>query len=241
MGSQSILQPRHLFLGLVATLFANTALAQTLATTVPLVLPSATAYDSKGNLYLAEAANHQVRKVDTAGHITTVAGTGTQGFDGDAGQATAALLDSPQGLAVGPASLYIADTHNHRIRKVDLTSGVITTIAGGFNAGSAGDNGPAAGATLDRPTALTLDPQGNLYLADIGSHRIRRITASTGIITTVSGAGTQGFGATVAPPLPRSSILPRAWPSMQSATSTLPTRTTNASAASTLPPEPSLP
>src|SRR5215469_2368082 len=194
MGSSSILQPRRLLLCLLAALHANTALAQTLATTVPLVLPSAIAYDSKGNLYLAEAANHIVRKVDTADHITTVAGTGIQGFDGDGGQATAALLDSPQGLAVDSTSLYIADTHNHRIRKVDLASGLITTIAGSSNARSAADNGPAAAATLDRPTALTLDPQGNLYLADIGSHRIRRITASTSVITTVAGTGTQGSG-----------------------------------------------
>jgi hypothetical protein len=193
MGSQSILQPHRLFVCLLATLIANAAFAQTLATTVPLVLPSAIAYDSQGNLFLAETANHVVRRVDTAGHITTIAGTGTQGFDGDGGQASAALLDSPQGLAVNSSSLYIADTHSHRIRKVDLSSGVITTIAGSSNPGSTGDNGPATSATLDTPTALTLDNQGNLYLADVGSHRIRKIAAASGIITTVAGTGTQGF------------------------------------------------
>jgi hypothetical protein len=193
MGSQSILQPHRLFVCLLATLIANAAFAQTLATTVPLVRPSAIAYDSQGNLYLAETANHVIRRVDTAGHITTVAGTGTQGFDGDGGQASVALLDSPQGLAVNSSSLYIADTHNHRIRKVDLSSGVITTIAGSSNPGSTGDNGPATSATLDTPTALTLDTQRNLYLADIGSHRIRKIAAATGIINTVAGTGTQGF------------------------------------------------
>ena len=193
MGSLSILQPRRLLLCLLAALPANAALAQTLATTVPLILPTAIAYDPQGNLYLAEAANHTVGKVDSAGHITIVAGTGTQGFDGDGGQATAALLDSPQGLAADSASLYIADTHNHRIRKVDLTRGIIITIAGSSKVGSAGDSGLATSATLDTPTALTLDNKGNLYLADIGSHCIRRIAPATGTISTVAGTGTQGF------------------------------------------------
>jgi sugar lactone lactonase YvrE len=106
------------------------ASSQTLATTVPLVLPSTIVFDAQGNLYISETASHIVRKVDTAGNITTVAGTGTQGFDGDGGRASAALLDSPQGLAVDATSLYIADSHNHRVRKVDLTSGTITTVVG---------------------------------------------------------------------------------------------------------------
>src|SRR5437899_1027182 len=161
MGSQSIFQPRPVvLLCLLVALLPNTTWAQTLATTVPLVLPSAVALDAQGNLYLAETANHVIRKVDASGHIAVIAGTGTQGYGGDGGPAAAALLDSPQGLAVDAASLYIGDTHNHRIRKVDLASGTITTIAGNSSSGSSGDAGLAIAATLDTPTALALDNKG---------------------------------------------------------------------------------
>ena len=194
MGSLSIFQPRRVAsLCLLMALLAGTALAQTLATTVPLVMPSAIAFDGQGNLYLADTANHVIRKVDPAGHITTVVGTGTQGFSGDGGVAPAALLDSPQGVAVNSANLYIADTHNHRIRRVQLATGIITTVAGASSIGSSGDNGPASAATLDAPTALALDNKGNLYLADTRGQRIRRIDALTGVITTVAGTGAQGF------------------------------------------------
>jgi sugar lactone lactonase YvrE len=164
------------------------------ATTTPLLLPSAIVFDARGNLYLAETANHVIRKLDTAGNLTTIAGTGTQGFGGDGGPATAAQLDSPQGLALDAnQDLYIADTHNHRIRKLNLTTGQITTIAGTGTAGSRGDNGPAVAAQLNLPTALALDTNQNLYLADTASHRIRKVAANTGTITTVAGDGTQGF------------------------------------------------
>jgi len=164
------------------------------ATTTPLLLPSAIVFDAQGNLYIAETANHIIRKLDTAGNLTTIAGTGTQGFGGDGGPATAAQLDSPQGLALDAnQNLYIADTHNHRIRKLNLATGQITTIAGTGTAGFSGDNGPAVAAQLNLPTALALDTNQNLYLADTASHRIRKIAATTGIITTVAGDGTQGF------------------------------------------------
>ncbi|HEY0162760.1 MAG TPA: Ig-like domain repeat protein [Edaphobacter sp.] len=166
--------------------------AQTAATSMPLLLPSAIAYDAAGNLYIAETTHHVIRRVDPSGAIRTIAGTGTQGFDGDNDTATSALLDSPQGLAASANALYIADTHNHRIRRVDLSSSTITTLAGTGVSGSTGDNGPAAFAMLDRPTALALDSKGNLYFADVSAHRIRRIDAATGIITTVAGAGVQG-------------------------------------------------
>jgi len=184
---------------ILATILALASLAspiysQTLATTVPLILPSAVAFDSQGNLYLAETASHTVRKVDQAGYITTIAGTGTQGFSGDGGPATAAQLDSPQGLALDTASrgLYIADTHNHRIRRIDLTSGIIVTVAGSAAPGFDGDNGPATSAHLNQPTALAVDSDGALYIADTQNHRIRKITLD-GKITTIAGIGTQGF------------------------------------------------
>ncbi len=197
MGQQSITPPPRrlpvslwvLFLLLLSTPFAHT---QTQATALPLILPSAIAYDAQGNLYIAEAGSNTIRKVDTAGLITTIAGTGTQGFSGDNGPATAARLDSPQGLALDAGNLlYIADTHNHRIRKLDLATGMITTIAGS-TAGFSGDNGLATVAQLDLPTALAIDAN-SLYIADTQNYRVRKIAIATGLITTVAGNGTQGF------------------------------------------------
>ncbi len=193
---QQIPQPSRrlpvLLWAMLLFLCASFADAQILATSVPLILPSAIAYDAAGNLYIAETGSHVIRKVDTTGKITTVAGTGTQGFSGDGGPAAAALLDSPQGLAFGGGNLFIADTHNHRIRKLNLATGQITTIAGS-TAGFSGDNGPATAAQLNLPTALALDGSNNLYIADTRNHRIRRVNLSSGTITTVAGNGTQGF------------------------------------------------
>jgi hypothetical protein len=204
MGTQSITHPPRsphaplriallLLLSLASPLNAPAQTTTVSALTVPLILPSAIVFDATGNLYFAETGNHVIRKLDTAGNITIIAGTGTQGFSGDTGPATSATLDSPQGLALDSTSnLYVADTHNHRIRKLNLTTGIITTIAGA-TPGFSGDNALATSARLNLPTALALDAAGNLYLADTGNHRIRKITASTGIITTIAGTGTQGF------------------------------------------------
>jgi sugar lactone lactonase YvrE len=160
------------------------------ATAASLALPAGIAFDSAGNLYLADLNHHVIREVNIAGIATTVAGTGEQGFSGDGGAATSALLDSPAGVAVdGAGNIYIADTHNHRIRKV--SGGTITTIAGTGVAGFAGDNGPAVSATLNNPTALALDSNGNLYIADTDNHRIRKITGTA--ISTVAGSGEQYF------------------------------------------------
>jgi sugar lactone lactonase YvrE len=195
MGQQSSTLPsrfRRIFLCLAAVILSSHGVAQTLATTVPVILPSALVYDGSGALYFAEAGRHLIRRVDLAGYITTVAGTGTQGFSGDSGLATAAELDSPQGLTVTATSLYIADTHNHRIRRITLTTGVITTVAGGLTAGFDGDSGLASAAHLNLPTALALDAAENLYFADSANHRIRKITLATGIMSTIAGDGTQG-------------------------------------------------
>jgi sugar lactone lactonase YvrE len=199
MGPPSNTTHRHtstpLWIALVFLLLSIRAHAQMVisATTIPLVLPSAIVFDPQGNLYIAETASHVIRKVDTTGAITIIAGTGTQGFSGDGSPATIAQLDSPQGLAIDAANnLYIADTHNHRIRKLNLTTGIITTIAGS-NPGFDGDTGPATAAHLNLPTAIALDPASNLYIADTQNHRIRKVAAATGIITTIAGNGTQGF------------------------------------------------
>ncbi len=160
------------------------------ATAAQLDSPSGVAADATGNLYIADTDNHRIRKVDALGIITTVAGDGTAG---DGGPAAAAQLNSPSGVAVdADGNLYIADTGNHRIRKVDAL-GIITTAAGDGTAGDGGDDGPAAAAQLDSPSGVAADADGNLYIADTNNHRIRKVDA-LGIITTVAGDGTAGFG-----------------------------------------------
>ena len=166
----------------------------TQATTVPVLLPGGVAYDSNGTLYLADTGKHVLLKVTAAGVLTTLAGTGTQGFDGDGGPATAALLDSPTGVALdGSGNVYIADSHNHRIRRVDAVSGVITTFAGTGAARSSPDGITAAGAAIDLPAALALDSAGNLFFADSRAHLIRRIDHVSGLVTTVAGNGVQAY------------------------------------------------
>jgi len=161
---------------------------------LPLVLPSAIAFDSQGNLYVADAGAHVVREVSSAGAVSIVGGTGVQGFAGDGGLATAAQLDSPMGLAVGASgNLYISDTHNQRIRKITAATGIITTIAGTGTPGFSGDGAPAKAAAFSRPTALALDGAGDLYIADTSNHRIRKVDAVSGDIATVVGNGVQGF------------------------------------------------
>jgi sugar lactone lactonase YvrE len=204
MGTQRITHPsrtRHvplrialfLLLCLISRLPVSAQTPTVSALSIPLILPSAIVFDAAGNLYFAETGHHFIRKLDTLGNITTIAGTGTQGFSGDEGPATSAALDSPQGLALDTANnLYIADTHSHRIRELNLTTGNIITVAGNAP-GFSGDTGPATSAQLNLPTALALDATGNLYIADTGNHRIRKLSLTTGIITTIAGTGTQGF------------------------------------------------
>ncbi|GGG83925.1 hypothetical protein GCM10011585_29590 [Edaphobacter dinghuensis] len=181
---------------MVASLGGYRALAQgtppsnVQATAATLAAPAQIAYDAAGNLYIADLNDNIIRKVDLAGIVTTVAGTGEQGFSGDGGAATSAQLDSPAGVAVDAAgNIYIADTHNQRIRKV--SGGTITTIAGTGTAGFSGDSGAATSAMLSNPSALAVDSSGNLYIADTDNHRIRKIAGTT--ITTVAGNGEQGF------------------------------------------------
>ena len=156
--------------------------------------PVGLAFDAAGSLYIADANNQVVRKVDTAGNITAVAGSGTQGFSGDGGPAASASLDTPVGVvADGSGNLYIADAHNQRIRVVSAATGNISTLAGNGTAGFSGDGGAASSASLALPTAVALDGAGNIYIADTNNHRIRKVTIATGIITTVAGNGTQFF------------------------------------------------
>ena len=138
--------------------------------------PGGVAVDGAGNLYIADTRNHRIRRVDTSGTITTVAGIGEGSDSGGAGPAAEAVLHWPQGVAVdGSGNVYIADTWNHRIRRVDL-SGVFTTIAGTGQGGFGGDGGPAVKAQLNYPTGVAVDEAGNVYVADSGNHRIRVLT-----------------------------------------------------------------
>ena len=156
------------------------------ATSALLYFPEGVAVDSAGTLYIADSANQRIRKVSN-GVITTVAGNGTQGFSGDNGPATSAELNFPSGVAVDSAgNLYIPEPNNSRIRKV--SNGVITSVVGN---GLVGDNGPASSGELSYPEGVAVDATGNLYIADVGNSRIRKI--SNGVITTVAGNGTQGF------------------------------------------------
>ncbi len=168
--------------------------AGVVATSVPLLLPTGVAYDGAGNLYIAEAGMHRVRRVDTQGMITTVAGDGSQGYSGDGAAATAAQMDTPTCVAVDAVGdLYVCDSHNHRIRRVDGVTGVMTTEVGTGAAGFAGDGGLARAAVLDLPVAVAVNAAGNLWVADARSHRVRKVDAGTGVIRTVAGTGVQGF------------------------------------------------
>lgn len=170
------------------------------ATSAELNNPYAIAFDSAGNLYIADTNNNVVRKVAAkTGIITTVAGDYAKGygFSGDGGPATSAQLSGPAGIAVDKVgNLYIADSGNNVIRKVTTGTGIITTVAGSYtqNGGFSGDGGLATGAQLNYPSSVTLDSVGDLYIADTSNDRIRKITAATGIITTVAGNGALSFG-----------------------------------------------
>ena len=163
------------------------------ATNASLANPSAVAVDTNGNLFILDTWNNYIRKVDTNGIITTYAGIGMayQGFSGDGGQATNARINLPQGgLAVDTSgNLFFADTYNSRIRKINA-SGIISTVAGG--GGSLGDGSAATSAKLNNPTWVAIDTAGNLYIADTANFRIRKVNAS-GIISTIAGNGTQGY------------------------------------------------
>ena len=149
--------------------------------------PQQLALDGSGNVYIADTMDHKIRVVDSTGTITLFAGTGAQGFGGDNGSATSALLDLPVGVSVdGSGNILISDTGNQRVRII--SGGVIKTLAGG---GTGGDGGPATNAILAGPYTLTGDAAGNLYIADRGNNRVRKVSGGT--ITTIAGTGSVGY------------------------------------------------
>ena len=163
------------------------------ATSAQLMNPRGLAVDIGGNLYIADMSNHRVRKVAAGSRIiTTIAGTGTAGSKGDGGTATLAQLNYPSAVAVDAfGGVYIADRENHRIRKV--SAGLLTTVAGSGTAGFSGDGGAATAAELDMPWGIAVDVSANLYIADTGNQRIRRVSALSDRISTVAGSGTAGY------------------------------------------------
>ena len=154
-----------------------------------LFLPCGVAVDATGSLYIADTYNNSIRKV-SGGTITTVAGPGTPGILGDGGPATSAELFLPYSVSIDSSgNLYIADTNDHRVRLV--ANGIISTLAGDGGEGFSGDGGPAAAAQLNGPEGVAVDAGGNVYIADSGNLRVRKVSA--GIITTVAGHGSGGF------------------------------------------------
>lgn len=142
--------------------------------------PERVALDSVGNLYIADRGNHQVRKVDTAGNITTLAGSGSQGFCGDGGPAVDACLNTPTGVAVNDAGevLYIADSANRRVRAVDLTTGIISTAAGTGDCCFSGDGALLTNAALASPIDAAVNQFGDLLIADLYNHVVRRVSGA---------------------------------------------------------------
>ncbi len=161
------------------------------AISAALANPFSMAADAAGNVYIADSDNHRVRRIDTNGNITTVAGNGEQGFFGDGGLATSASLNTPTAVAVDASgNIYIADSNNNRIRVV--TGGNISTFAGNGAAGYSGDGGAATSASLYTPRGVAVDANGVVYIADTNNHVVRKVSGGT--ISTIAGnAQQQGF------------------------------------------------
>jgi uncharacterized protein (TIGR03437 family) len=174
-----------------------------------LMSPAGIAVDASGNVYVADLDTNSVRRISPNGNITTYAGNGAAGYSGDRGPATAAQLNTPDGLALDPAgNLYIADRNNHSIRVVS-PDGNIRTAVGNGSPGFFGDAGPATNALLDSPEGIALDSSGNLYIADTANDRIRMVSAS-GVITTVAGTGNGNVFGDGGPAVAAGLILPTA-------------------------------
>jgi Secretion system C-terminal sorting domain/NHL repeat len=162
------------------------------AVNAEMTLCSGVAYDGAGNVYIADEGNNVIRKVNTSGIISTIAGNGTAGYTGDGGAAVSAQLYAPYGIVVDQAgNIYFSESGNHVIRKIS-TSGIISTIAGTGTAGYSGDGSMASVAQLYQPEGIAIDGYGNIYIADEANSAIREVYTN-GIITTIAGIGVPGY------------------------------------------------
>ncbi len=182
--------------GIITTIAGNGTAGATgdggAATAATLNSPMAVAVDAAGNVFIADYNNAKIRKVNTFGVISTIAGTGTIGYSGNGAAATAALIAKPTGVAVDASGIvYLAEQNNQVVRKVNA-SGIISIVAGGIGAGFSGDGGQASAAAVSYPFGVAVDPSGNLLITDNGNNRIRKVSTG-GIITTLAGNGSAGF------------------------------------------------
>ena len=166
-----------------------------LAIASPLALPCGLAVDGAGNIFISDRANGRIRRVDAAtGIITTVAGSGVRGYSGDGGLATQASLNLPEVAIVDSAgNLLIADTANHRVRRVDAVTGIITTVAGTGESFFSEDGMPATSTPVSFPTGVAVDGSDNILILEAGTDRVRKVDVTTGIITTLAGTGQRGY------------------------------------------------
>jgi len=179
------------------------------ATLAEINYPSALTLDASGNIYFCDDHNFRIRMINTSGVITTIAGTGTSGYNGDNILATSAQITTSGGIAVDvDGHIYIGDNDNNRIRQISSAiRGTITTIAGTGSPGHSGDGSPATNAELNNPTGVAIDGIGNIYIAEFGNKCIRKINV-TGIISTIAGTGTSGFSGDNGP----ATIAELSWP-----------------------------
>lgn len=156
--------------------------------------PTALAFDDFGNLFIADTGNQRIRMLTPKGYLHTVAGNGKRGFEGDGSRAKNTSLNNPTGLSVSHSGeLYIADTGNNRIRKIDRVTGILTTVAGNGESGDDGDLGLAVNARLNKPTAILFDKHDNMFIADTKNHKIRFLHKKSGRIATLAGNGKSGY------------------------------------------------
>ena len=160
-----------------------------------LYYPEAVTFDKQGNLLIADVANNRIRKIDfSTGEMSSLAGIDTFGYSGDQGLATNAQLNFPEDVCIDTSgNIYFADAYNNRIRKITISTGIITTVAGNGVPGSSGDGGPATNAKLNEPSGLCIDKTGNIYIADYLNNKVRKVDILTGEIFTIAGTGMVGY------------------------------------------------
>ncbi len=156
--------------------------------------PTALAFDEENNLIIADTGNNRIRMVTPKGYMYTIAGDGRRGYSGEGSKAVASRLNAPTGLAVSPrGEIYISDTGNHRVRRINKHTAMLETVAGNGYAGDDGDGDLAVNAKLNRPTAITFDKHGNLFIVDTRNNKIRFVDHKTKRIFTVAGDGHEGY------------------------------------------------